>query len=93
MSEKLQTTEFSVQGFPSVPSLYREMYHSRDYADRDENSEYKLNNHYLRMIGEFWALRKHDPDTSPRAVGDIDKLLGRVSFEMVMRNNEMNKSE
>lgn len=91
MSEKTHTdtNEFSPQGFPAVPSLYSETLRSLNYSDRDDDGNYVHDNARLREVGNFWALRRHDPETSPRALGEIERLVGRISFELVMRQQEL----
>lgn len=68
-----------------VPSLYAEMYRSRDYGDarvRPDDAE-------LRSIGSYWTAELNSEYRSPRARKEIDLLLGRISFELVMRQNEL----
>ena len=91
MSEQLKTevNEFSPQGFEPVPNLHWAMGETKDYADRNESNEYITSHEQLREIGNFWAIRRHDPETSPRALQDIELLIGRVSFELVMRQQEL----
>lgn len=68
-----------------TPSLYAEMLRSRDYGDR---SRYP-NDEALRAMGDYWADQLHSPERSPRAKKEIDVLLGRISFELVMRQNDL----
>lgn len=61
-----------------VPSLYAEMLRSRDYAENRYDSQ------SLLALGEYWTHQLDSEYRSPRAKEDIHRLIGRISFELVM---------
>lgn len=73
----------------NVTSLHAEMLRSRDYGDSRFYPDY----HELRTTGQYWAGELKDERRSERAKKDIYKLLGRISFELVCRQNDLIKEE
>lgn len=62
------------------PSIWGELNNPTSYTD--------LSNEALREKGRYWALMQYDPELSPRARADVDKIIGRICFELVMRQDE-----
>lgn len=67
-----------------VPSLYAELYRSRDYGD----NRVRPADAALRELGCYWTGEMDSQYRSPRAKTEIHTLLGRISFELVMRGKE-----
>lgn len=67
-----------------VPSLYAELYRSRDYGDEGV----RPGDAQLRELGTYWTAQLSSEYRSPRAKKEIHTLLGRISFELVMRGKE-----
>lgn len=90
MAEQLQGYYESAAPDPSnVTSLYAEMVRSRDYGDHRFYPDYNQ----LRTLGDEWTMELANPLRSERAKKDIDTLLGRITFELVMRQNERINTE
>lgn len=62
-------------------SLYGDMIRSRDFGEIKQYPTDQLN-----QLGNYWKDQLQNPERSPRARKDIDRLLGRTVFELVMRN-------
>lgn len=75
MSEKLQTEVLSIQS---------ELIRSRDYAD---TTQFPTN--YLETIGTYWSNEMSADHRSERSKQEIEVLLGRVCFEIAMREREV----
>lgn len=72
------------QRVDALPSLYAELYRSRDYGD----ARLGPGDARLREIGAYWTGQLENEYRSPRAKKEIDCLLGRISFELIMRQRD-----
>jgi hypothetical protein len=85
MSEKDQGYYEPAIADPSnVISLHAEMVRSRDYGDKRYYPDYGE----LRAIGDTWADELDNPLRSERAKKQIQVLIGRITFELVSRQND-----
>lgn len=75
MSEKLYT---------EVQSIQSELIRSRDYGD---TTQYPTD--HLEHIGQYWSAEKRSPWRSERCREEIEVLVGRVAFELTMRDREV----
>jgi hypothetical protein len=66
-------------------SLYGDMIRSRDFGDQ----RYFPDALAIRAIGNYWKDQLQNPERSPRARKEIDTLLGRITFELVGRQNDI----
>jgi hypothetical protein len=58
--------------------------HSRDFGDK----RVYPNIQNLQETQEYWKERRLDPDANERSIAGIELILGRVSFELTMREQE-----
>lgn len=65
-------------------SEYGEMQRSRDFGDKRVYPDVGA----LRELHEYWTERRLDPDCNERSDGTIRLILGRLSFELTMREQE-----
>jgi hypothetical protein len=64
-------------------SLYGDMHRSRDFGEVKQWGTGEL-----YELGNYWKDQLGNPERSPRARKEIDLLIGRVAFELVMRNRD-----
>lgn len=67
-------------------SLYGDMIRSRDFGEQS-----MWPTEQLLELGHYWTGELHNPERSPRALGEIDKLIARAAFELVGRQNDLIK--
>lgn len=68
-------------------SLYGDLHRSRDFGEQDKWPDAKL-----RELGTYWKEQLVSPERSARAKKEIDTLLSRTAFELVMRQNDIIKT-
>jgi hypothetical protein len=65
-----------------VPSLYAAYEYSHDYADEEVWCTKRLSE-----LAIYWSNELKSDERSPRAKTEIDRLLGRIVFEIDMRGD------
>ncbi|HET8884549.1 MAG TPA: hypothetical protein VFM68_03710 [Candidatus Saccharimonadales bacterium] len=84
MEQIVQTREKAPSKVNLRASLYEEMLQSRNYADK--NAYPDIEN--LEQLEGHWQNAQSDPERSRRGIKQIDVLLGRIAFEIMMRKRE-----
>lgn len=84
MSEQLEQGYYDQEKAGDERSLYGDMHRSRDFGEQD-----KWPNAKLLELGAYWKEQLQSPERSPRAKKEIDILLSRTAFELVMRQNDI----
>lgn len=63
----------------------------------DRNASYlhnlsELTDEELEEVGKAYSFAERDPTLNPRQKKEVDAILGRISFELVMRKGEHEQS-
>lgn len=79
----IQPSSNSTEGHAN---LHYEVQKSTDYSSEEIFPDVAQ----LRELAIHWKLQQCDPERSPRSRPDIEKILGRLIFEIVYRERKTN---